>query len=161
MRLIDALAARPARPVLLAVLAVGAALSALHFGWRGSDAGLAGAHSGHMMASAPPRASAVTVSEEKLAHVPGKSVTVQIVDLPPGAFVPEHHHAGSVTVYVLSGTIRSQLGGGPALVYRTGETFFEPLGTVHVFAENVSLTEAAKIMAIHVADDGAQLTVYH
>ena len=108
-----------------------------------------------------PRISRATVSEEKLAHVPGKTVTVQIVDLPPGALIAEHHHAGSVTVYVLSGAVRSQLGGGPALVYQTGETFFEPIGTVHVFAENVSLTEPAKIMAIHVADDGAQLTVCH
>lgn len=105
--------------------------------------------------------SRTTVSEEKLAHVPGKTLTVQIVDVPPGAFIAEHHHAGSVTVYVLSGAIRSQLDGGPARVYDAGETLFEPIGRVHLFAENPSLTEPAKIMAIHVADDGAQLTVYH
>jgi quercetin dioxygenase-like cupin family protein len=105
--------------------------------------------------------SRATVSEEKLAQVPGKTVTVQIVDVPPGAFIAEHHHAGPVTVYVLSGAIRSQLSGGPVLVYQAGETFFEPIGSVHLFAENLSLTEPAKIMAIHVADDGAQLTIYH
>jgi len=52
---------------------------------------------------------ATKVSEEKLAHVPGKTVTVEIVEFPPGTIAAEHHHAGSVTAYILSGTIRSQL----------------------------------------------------
>jgi quercetin dioxygenase-like cupin family protein len=62
---------------------------------------------------------------------------------------------------VLSGAVRVQLRGGPALVYQISQTLFEPIGSVHLFAENVSLTEPAKIMLIHVADDGAQLTVFH
>jgi quercetin dioxygenase-like cupin family protein len=101
------------------------------------------------------------VSEEALAHVPGKKITVEIVDFPPGAAAPEHHHGGSVTVYVLAGTVRSQLAGGPLLDYHAGESFFEAPGAVHVVAMNPSLTEPAKFMAIHVADDGAQLTTYH
>jgi quercetin dioxygenase-like cupin family protein len=104
---------------------------------------------------------ATKISEEKLAHVPGKTVTVEIVEFPPGAVAAEHHHAGSVTAYILSGTLRSQLGGGPAILYKAGESFFEPPGAVHVLAENPSATEPARFMAIHVADDGAQLTVYH
>lgn len=104
---------------------------------------------------------ATKISEEKLAHVPGKTVTVEIVEFPPGAISPEHHHAGSVTAYILSGTLRSQLAGGPLIEYKPGETFFEPPGAVHVFAENPSTTEPARFMAIHVADDGAQLTTYH
>jgi len=34
-------------------------------------------------------------------------------------------------------------------------------GAVHVLAQNPSATEPTRFMAIHVADDGAQLTVYH
>ncbi len=167
MRPGEIMAALPgaARLTLITTLTAGAALAALHAASHGPGALLTTAHQDHMMASMAegtrPRASSVTVSEEKLTHVPGKTVTMQIVELPPGAFVPEHHHAGSVTVYVLEGMVRSQLGGGPVLDYQKGETFFEPLGTVHVFAENTSLTEPAKIMAIHVAEDGAQLTVFH
>jgi quercetin dioxygenase-like cupin family protein len=107
------------------------------------------------------RITATKISEEKLAHVPGKTVTVEIVEFPPGAIAPEHHHAGSVTAYILSGTLRSQLGGGLPADYEAGESFFEPPGAIHVLAENPSLTEPARFMAIHIADDGAQLTVYH
>jgi quercetin dioxygenase-like cupin family protein len=113
-----------------------------------------------MMASGG-KITATKISEEKLAHVPGKTVTVEIVEFPPGAVAAEHHHAGSVTAYILSGTLRSQLAGGPAIVYSQGQSFFEPQGAIHVLAENPSLTEPARLMAIHVADDGAQLTVYH
>jgi quercetin dioxygenase-like cupin family protein len=113
-----------------------------------------------MMASSG-KITATKISEEKLVHVPGKTVTVEIVEFPPGSVAAEHHHAGSVTAYILSGTLRSQLGGGPAIVYTQGQSFFEPPGAVHVLAENPSMTEPARLMAIHVADDGAQLTVYH
>jgi quercetin dioxygenase-like cupin family protein len=104
---------------------------------------------------------ATIVSQEKLADVPGKTLTVQVVDVPPGGRVPEHHHGGPTIDYVLSGTVRMQLLGGPALVYQPGQTLFEPRGSVHLYAENLSLIEPAKIMLIHVADDGAQLVVFH
>jgi quercetin dioxygenase-like cupin family protein len=121
-------------------------------------------HAAHVHASVTPeqaRMSATVVSEEVLAHVPGKKVTVEIVHAPPGSSVPEHHHGGSVTVYVLSGTLRSRLAGGPLLDYEKGETFFEPPGAVHVVTANPSATEPAEFMAIHVLDEGAPLTTYH
>ena len=55
-------------------------------------------------------------------------------------------------MYVLKGRIRSQLGGGPVGVFGAGESFFEPPGVIHVFAENASKTEPAEILAIFVAD---------
>ena len=109
----------------------------------------------------PAGISSETVSQERLAHVPGKTITVEIVELAPGAVVPEHHHAGSVSVYVLSGYLRSQLDAGPIIDYGRGETFFEAPGTVHTLAANPSATEPVRFMAIHIADDGAQLTTYH
>lgn len=147
--------------LLLGGLALAAGQAEL--GWHKAPVGLA------VTADQPPRPATVrpsgitatTVSEEKLTHVPGKNVTVEIVTFPPLAVAPEHHHGGSVTVYVLSGTIRSQLAGGPVLDYHAGQSFFEPLGAIHVLAENPSPTEPAKFMAIHIADEGAQLTVYH
>jgi quercetin dioxygenase-like cupin family protein len=62
---------------------------------------------------------------------------------------------------VLSGAIRSQLAGGPAMVYKEGQTFFEPPGVTHLVAENVSATSPARILAVFVADEGATLTTYH
>ena len=63
--------------------------------------------------------------------------------------------------YVLSDALRMQLLGGPALVYQAGQTMFEPSGSVHHYAENLSLTEPAKIMLITVHDEGARLNVFH
>ena len=59
-----------------------------------------------------------------------------------------------MTVYVLSGIIRSQIAGQPVMDYHAGQSFFEPMGAVHMFAENPSATEPAKFMAIHIADPG-------
>lgn len=113
------------------------------------------------MAGAASGITADIVSDEDLAHVPGKRVIVEVVEFPPGASVPEHHHGGSVTVYILSGTIRSRLDAGPILDYPAEATFFEPPGAVHTLTQNPSAKEPARFMAIHVIDDGAALTTYH
>jgi quercetin dioxygenase-like cupin family protein len=89
------------------------------------------------------------------------TLTVRVVDVPPGGRVPEHHHGGPTIDYVLSGAVRMQLLGGPALVYQLGQTMFEPSGSVHLYAENLSLTEPAKIMLITVHEEGAKLNVFH
>jgi quercetin dioxygenase-like cupin family protein len=112
-------------------------------------------------AGARPRPVAQPVSSDALPHVRGKRITTMVVEFLPAGFSPPHHHAGSVTVYVLSGVIRSQLQGQPPIVYRAGESFFEPPGAVHLLAENMSATEPARILAVFVADEGATLTTYH
>ena len=112
-------------------------------------------------AVARPRPVAHPVSSDALPHVQGKRITTMVVEFPPGGISPPHHHGGSVTVYVLSGVIRSQLEGQPAMVYHAGESFFEPPGIVHLLAENMSTTEPARILAVFVADEGATLTTYH
>ena len=111
--------------------------------------------------AARPRPVAHPVSSDALPHVAGKRITTMVVEFPPGGISPPHHHGGSVTVYVLSGVIRSQLEGQPAIVYHVGESFFEPPGIVHLLAENMSTTEPARILAVFVADEGATLTTYH
>ncbi len=101
------------------------------------------------------------VSCEKLAHVPGKSITTIVVEYPPNAHTPRHTHPGSVMAFVLKGRIRSQLSGGPVGEYGVGESFFEPPGTIHLFAENTSQSEPAELLAVFVADDNCgALTVY-
>jgi len=116
---------------------------------------------GHPNNRPPGSGVAKIVSEEPLANVPGKTLTVQVVDLPPGGRVPEHHHGGPTLVYVLSGNVRMQLLHGPAVDYHPGQTFFEPPGSVHLYAENLGSIEPAKIMLIHVVDEGAELVTFH
>ncbi len=95
----------------------------------------------------------------QLPNVPGKTLTAIAVTFAPGAASPVHHHAGSVYAYVLTGAIRSENSAtGPARVYKAGDSFFEPPGSVHLLTANVSRTKPASLLAIFVADDGAVLT---
>lgn len=101
------------------------------------------------------------VLAKNLPNVPGKSLTAAVVSYGPGGRSPKHHHAGSVFAFVLSGAIRSQVSGqGPAKIYKAGEGFFEPPGSEHLVSENASATEPASLLAVFVADTGAQLTTF-
>jgi hypothetical protein len=101
---------------------------------------------------------------EKLGQVPGKTkdisrlraerliLTVQVVDVPPGGRVPEHHHGGPTIDFVLSGAVRMQLLDGPDLVNKSGSDDVRAHGLGASLAENLSLTAPAQIMLIHVHD---------
>ena len=117
---------------------------------------------GHDLFAANVAVKPVTVVQafsEKLPNVPGKTLTGIHVTYEPGAKSASHAHAGSVYAYVISGQIRSENSAiGPARVYSAGEGFFEPPGSVHLVSENASASEPASLLAIFVADDGAELS---
>lgn len=98
------------------------------------------------------------ISSHALPNVPGKRVTIVRVFYGPGGFTPAHQHAGSVTAYITKGEIRSQLAGGPVETFKVGQSFFEPPGATHLVSANASNTEPAELIAVFVADEGAQLT---
>jgi quercetin dioxygenase-like cupin family protein len=95
-----------------------------------------------------------------LPNVPGKRVTIVRVFYGPGGFTRAHRHAGSVTATITKGEIRSQLGGGPLETFKVGQSFFEPPGSTHLVSANASNTEPAELIAVFVADEGAQLTTF-
>jgi quercetin dioxygenase-like cupin family protein len=95
-----------------------------------------------------------------LPNVPGKRVTIVRVFYGPGGFTRPHRHAGSVTAYFTKGEIRSQLAGGPVETFKVGQSFFEPPGATHLVSANASNTEPAELIAVFVADEGAQLTTF-
>ncbi len=98
------------------------------------------------------------VSSHAIPDMPGKRMTVVRVTYGPGGFTPPHRHGGSVTAYITKGQIRSQLNDGPVEVFDIGQSFFEPLGTIHAVSANASATDWAELIAVFVADEGAQLT---
>jgi quercetin dioxygenase-like cupin family protein len=110
--------------------------------------------------SATPGDKVTLVSSEPLPNLPGQRLTTVLVEYAPGGKSGVHHHAGSVMAFIVEGSIRSQLKGGEARVYHAGEAFFEPPGAVHMVSENASQTEPAKLLAIFVAPEGAELTVF-
>jgi quercetin dioxygenase-like cupin family protein len=157
-------ASRPgARPFLLAAiaglacaLAVARALPATYDAISNAVAPLC--------MSAEPTGSALDkvepIASYALPNVPGKRVTIVRVFYGPGGFTRPHRHAGSVTAYITRGEIRSQLGGGPVEVFKVGQSFFEPPGATHMISANASNTEPAELVAVFVADEGAQLTTF-
>jgi quercetin dioxygenase-like cupin family protein len=98
------------------------------------------------------------ITSHALPNVAGKRVTVVRVFYGPGGFTPPHYHSGSVTAYITKGEIRSQLDNGPVETFKVGQSFFEPPGSKHMVSANASTTEPAELIAIFVADEGAQLT---
>jgi quercetin dioxygenase-like cupin family protein len=99
------------------------------------------------------------ITSHALPNVPGKRVTIVRVSYTPGGFSAPHRHSGTVTAYVTKGEIRSQLGGGPVETFTVGQSFFEPPGSTHLVSANASNVEPAELVAVFVADEGAQLTM--
>ena len=111
-------------------------------------------------AAASPLDKVEPIGSYALPNVPGKRVTIVRVSYGPGGFTRAHKHVGSVTAYITKGEIHSQLGGGPVEAFKVGQSFFEPPGLTHLVSANASNTEPAELMAVFVADEGAQLTTF-
>jgi quercetin dioxygenase-like cupin family protein len=101
------------------------------------------------------------VFQQKLPNVPGKSMVAVTVTCDPRGKSPPHHHAGSAFIYaqVLSGSIRSKVNDAPARIYKTGEIFYEALGS-NQHQRNASKKVPASLLAASVVDtDDNKLTV--
>lgn len=112
----------------------------------------------NVAASSSPLDKVELIASYALPNVPGKRVTIVRVFYGPGGFTRAHRHAGSVTAYVTKGEIRSQLAGGPVETFKVGQSFFEPPGSTHLVSANASNAEPAELIAVFVADEGAELT---
>jgi quercetin dioxygenase-like cupin family protein len=97
-----------------------------------------------------------------LPNLPGHKMTGVLVEYGPGGSSPPHHHTteGSVVAYVLEGRVRSKVNDGPTTVYQAGESWLEPPGAAHSVSANASATAPARLLAVFVAKDGAELTTF-
>src|SRR5215475_13460816 len=94
--------------------------------------------------------------------IPGKSLSVVVVDYAPGEGAPSHEDAKSAFIYgyVVSGTVESQVNDGPKRVYHAGESFFGEPGARHRISRNASMTKPAKLLTVLMVDtDDRALTV--
>jgi quercetin dioxygenase-like cupin family protein len=131
-------------------LAAVVAASALHAGFGQKTADAAGGET------------VTPVFAYDLPHLPGQKMSGDLVEYAPGGSSRPHRHTtkGTVVAYVLEGAIRSQVNDGPITVYEAGESWLEPPGSAHPVSENASATEPARLLAVFVAEDGAELTTY-
>jgi quercetin dioxygenase-like cupin family protein len=88
----------------------------------------------------------------------GWTGTMLEVTYPPGAKSAAHQHSGPTFGYVVKGSILWAIDGQPAATLTAGQTFFEPLGSVHSTSANASATEPAVISVVIVGKTGEPLS---
>ena len=76
------------------------------------------------------------------------SATVLEVTFEPGQKDTPHRHAGPVFGYVLEGEYEHAINDEPVKTYKTGDTFYEPTGSVHRVAQNPSKTAKTRLLAV-------------
>jgi quercetin dioxygenase-like cupin family protein len=107
---------------------------------------------------------AATQSRPLGAHPLGESFaggwqgTMLEVTYPPGVVSAAHQHPGPTFGYVVSGKIRWAINGEPAKILEAGQSFFEPMGSVHSTSANASDTEPAKISVVILSKPGEPLS---
>jgi len=108
---------------------------------------------------APADATATPVLTRPLTGIPGKEISMTVVEYGPGGASPAHRHNADVLVYVLEGSVVMQVAGGEPVTLTAGQTFYETPTDVHAVSRNASDTQPAKILAILVKDEGAPATL--
>ena len=73
---------------------------------------------------------------------------------------PPPHRRGVGPGLCARGCDRSKVNDGPVTVYQAGESWVEPPGAAHSVSANASASEPARLLAVFVAEDGAELTTF-
>ena len=95
-----------------------------------------------------------------LPQMDGSHLDVKIVEVtyPPRGSSTPHTHPCPVFVYVLEGTIRTQVKGEPEAIFKAGESFYEASNGVHQVSANASNGEPARFIAYFVCDRDTPLS---
>lgn len=84
--------------------------------------------------------------------------TLITVHYGPGEASTPHTHACPVLVYVLEGKLRSEVKGQQETVYKTGDSFYESPGGLHLISANASGSAPAQFLAFFVCDRDVPLS---
>ncbi|MET7998754.1 cupin domain-containing protein [Amycolatopsis sp. NPDC005232] len=106
------------------------------------------------------KAGAVTrLMTQSLPDIAGKEGMIEIVDFAPGEASQVHRHNCDLFVYVLEGSVVTQVKGGKLQTVPMGGVFYESPTDVHVVSRNASATEPAKLAVFYVKAKGTPPTV--
>ena len=94
-----------------------------------------------------------------LPDVPGKEGMVETVDFAPGEVSQPHRHNADLFVYVLEGSVITQVEGGSLQTVDAGGVFYESPTDVHIVSRNASETQPAKLLVFYVKAKGTPPTV--
>ena len=109
--------------------------------------------------SGAPAETVKVLQDQMLLNAPGKKALLIEVDYQPGQASVAHKHQGTAMAYVLSGQITSQVKGGEAITYKTGEFWYEPAGSEHLISKNASSTAPAKLLVFMVLAPDEQILI--
>jgi quercetin dioxygenase-like cupin family protein len=115
-----------------------------------------------LIVSSPLRAEeAVSPSfiSKNLAGVAGKEIQMYTVDFPPGHSIPAHRHNAQVFLYVLEGSLVTQVKGGKEITLAPGQSYYENPDDIHTVTRNASNTKPAKFLVLMIKEKGAPSTV--
>jgi quercetin dioxygenase-like cupin family protein len=102
---------------------------------------------------------ATTLMVRELPDFPGKEGMVEVVDFAPGEVSQPHRHNADLFVYVLEGSVVTQVEGDAPKTVNAGEVFYESPVDVHIVSRNASATQPAKLLVFYVKVKGAPPTV--
>jgi len=95
-----------------------------------------------------------TLMTKDLPDVPGKEGMIETVEFAPGEVSQPHRHNSDVFVYVLEGSIITQLRGASPQTVKAGDVFYESPTDIHSVTRNASDTLPAKILVFYVKKKG-------
>ena len=84
---------------------------------------------------------------------------VEVVDFVPCEVSQPHRHNADLFVYVLQGSIITQVKDGSPQTVRAGEVFYESPTDLHIVSRNASDTQPAKLLVFYVKAKGTPPTV--
>ena len=102
---------------------------------------------------------ATTLMTKELPDFPGKEGMVELVEFAPGEVSQPHRHNADLFVYVLEGTVITQVKGDNPQTVHAGGVFYESPTDVHIVSRNASETQPAKLLVFYVKAKGTPPTV--
>jgi quercetin dioxygenase-like cupin family protein len=101
---------------------------------------------------------ATSLMTKELPNFPGKEGMVELVEFAPGEVSQPHRHNADLFVYVLEGSVVTQVQGDKPQTVHAGGVFYESPTDIHSVSRNASETEPAKLLVFYVKAKGAPPT---
>jgi quercetin dioxygenase-like cupin family protein len=106
-------------------------------------------------ALAQPTALQRTIVQTQDVSVPGREAVVARVEIAPAGVAGWHTHPGDEISYIMEGEVELLIAGKPSRVYKAGEGFVIPAGTVHSAKNSGSVP--VKLVGVYVVEKGKPL----
>jgi quercetin dioxygenase-like cupin family protein len=106
--------------------------------------------------AAAPQAVRNILERHDQSGVQNKEIVIGTATLPPGSAIGFHTHPGDESGYVLKGPLVWKVQGQPDRVLKTGESFFNPRGSVHSVAPGPG-SDGAMAVSSWIVDKGVPM----